>query len=105
MPVAAAIVCLGTWFNLVTFALPVDIGVQETARVIIFSVLGFHSALGLTYGVTLRFQQLFWAGVGLAVYGVLVVKMKEKKVLPANGEMGDDRRKGPEGRETAWKRV
>ncbi len=59
---AAAIVCLGTWFNLVTFALPTDIGVQETARVLIFSVLGFHSALGLTYGVTLRFEQLLLGG-------------------------------------------
>ncbi len=105
LPVATAIVCLGTWFNLVTFALPVDIGVQETARVIIFTVLGFHSATGLTYGVTLRFQQLFWAGVGLAVYGVLVAKMKGRKAFPANRGTGDDCRKGPENRGAAWKRV
>ena len=105
LPVAAAIICLGTWFNLVTFALPVDIGVQETARVIIFSVLGFNSALGLTYGVTLRFQQLFWAGVGLAVYGVLVVRMKGRKTLPAKGGTSSDCGKGPENREAAWKRV
>ena len=105
LPVATAIVCLGTWFNLVTFALPVDIGVQETTRVIIFTLLGFHSATGLTYGVTLRFQQLFWAGVGLAVYGVLVAHMKGKKELPAKGEAGNDCRKKPENREAAWKRV
>ncbi len=103
LPLATAIVCLGTWFNLVTFALPVDIGVQETARVIVFRVLGFHSALGLTYGVTLRFEQLFWAGVGLAVYGMLIVGMR--KTLPANGETDDESRKGPdEKREAAWKR-
>ena len=105
LPVAAAIICLGTWFNLVTFALPVDIGVQETARVIVFSVLGLHAATGLTYGVALRFQQLFWAGVGLVVYGMLVARMKGRKTLPANGGTGDDCRKGPEDREAAWKRV
>jgi hypothetical protein len=89
----------------VTFALPVDIGVQETARVIVFSVLGFNSALGLTYGVTLRFEQLFWAGVGLVLYGMLVVRMKGKKALPANGGTSDDCRQGPENGEAAWKRV
>jgi hypothetical protein len=82
-----------------------DIGVQETARVIIFTVLGFHSATGLTYGVTLRFQQLFWAGVGLAVYGVLVAKMKGREESSTHGGKGDDRRKRPESREAAWKRV
>jgi uncharacterized protein (TIRG00374 family) len=105
LSVAAAVICLGTWFNLVTFALPVDIGVQETARVIVFSVLGFNSALGLTYGVTLRFEQLFWAGVGLVLYGMLVVRMKGKKALPANGGTSDDCRQGPENGEAAWKRV
>ncbi len=94
MPLATAIVCLGIWFNLVTFALPVDFGVQETTRVIIFTILGFHSAVGLTYGITLRLEQLVWAGVGLAVYAILVGKMRErKKVVPGDGRGGD----GPEG--------
>jgi len=105
LPVATAIVCLGTWFNLVTFALPTDIGVQETARVLIFTVLGFHSAIGLTYSVTLRFEQLFWAGAGLATYAVLLIRMRAKEGPSAKEEMVDDRRKGLEKTEAAWKRV
>ncbi len=103
LPHAAAIVCLGTWFNLATFALPTDIGVQETARLLIFTLLGFHSALGLTYGVTLRFEQLFWAGVGLALYGVLLLEMRRRKVFPAQEETVVDKR--PEKREAAWERI
>ncbi len=98
LSVATAIICLGTWFNLVTFAIPVDFGVQETARVIVFTVLGFHSATGLTYGVALRFEQLFWAGIGLAVYGMLVARMKERKTLPAGEATSQDK-------EAVWKQL
>ena len=101
LSVATAIVCLGTWFNLVTFALPVDIGVQETTRLIIFRMLGFPSALGLTYGITVRLEQLFWAGIGLAVYAILVVKMRKGRIALMKGD-GD---KNPEKREALWRRV
>ena len=100
---ACAIICLGIWFNLVTFALPVDFGVQETTRVIIFTVLGFHSAAGLTYGITLRLEQLVWAGVGLAVYAILVGKMREAKKVPLSGA-GAGRPEEPENREVTWRR-
>jgi hypothetical protein len=102
---AAAIVCLGTWFNLATFALPTDIGVQETARLLIFSLLGFPGALGLTYGVTLRAEQLFWVAVGLALYGVLLAKMRKEKNPPAKEETVDYCGKAPENREAVWKRA
>ena len=82
MSLATAIVCLGIWFNLVTFALPVDFGVQETTRVIVFSILGFNSAAGLTYGITLRLEQLVWACAGLAVYVVLVRRDRERGIGP-----------------------
>jgi hypothetical protein len=100
--VATSIVCLGTWFNLVTFALPTDIGVQETTRVIIFRVLGFQSATGLTYGITLRLQQLFWAGVGLAIYGVLVARTRGPKTSSMGAGGIDNCHKGPGDREAAW---
>jgi len=69
---AASIVVLGVWFDLVSFAIPIDIGVQEGTRLLTFRILGFTSALGLAYGVTRRLQQLVWAGIGLLLYGVLV---------------------------------
>jgi len=71
LPTAGSIVVLGTWFDLVAFALPVDIGVQETTRVLAFRIVGFSSGLGLAYGAARRLQQLFWAGIGLALYGLV----------------------------------
>jgi hypothetical protein len=100
LSVAAAVVCLGTWFNLVTFALPVDIGVQEATRLIIFRMLGFPSALGLTYGITIRLEQFCWAGIGLAVYAILVLKMRKGRIVLVKGD-GD---KNPKKREALWRR-
>jgi hypothetical protein len=88
---AASIVVRGTWFNLVTFALPVDVGVQEGVRVIAFRVLGFASALGLAYGIVLRLNQLVWSGIGLMIYGVLVMKMRQR-TAPGNGGCNDSLR-------------
>jgi hypothetical protein len=82
---AAGIWFLGSWLDLLSFAVPFNIGVLEGTRVIVFNVLGFHSALGLTFGVALRLEQLFWAGVGLLFYGGLLVKRKEKGVYSREG--------------------
>ncbi len=69
---AAGIWFLGTWFDLLAFAIPLGIGVQEGTRMLAFKALGFSLTLGLTYGIALRLQQLFWAGVGLLFYGLLL---------------------------------
>jgi hypothetical protein len=70
--VAAGIWFLGTWFDLLTFAVPLGIGVQEGIRVLAFRTLGFSMSLGLTYGVALRLEQIFWAGIGLLFYAALL---------------------------------
>ncbi len=70
--VAAGIFFLGTWFDLITFAIPLGIGVQEGGRVLAFKILGFSLAQGLTFGIALRLEQIFWAGVGLFIYPVLL---------------------------------
>jgi len=71
---AAGIWFLGTWFNLLTFAIPMGLGVQEGSRVIAFKALGFNLALGLTYGIALRLEQIFWAGAGLLIYVALLAQ-------------------------------
>jgi uncharacterized protein (TIRG00374 family) len=78
LTVAAGVWFLGTWFSLLSFALPVDLGVMEATRVISFMVFGLQSSLGLTYGITLRLEQIFWAGVGLLIYVILAVKMRKE---------------------------
>ncbi|HME44701.1 MAG TPA: flippase-like domain-containing protein [Syntrophorhabdales bacterium] len=80
LTIAAGLWFLGTWFNLLSFALPVDLGVMEATRVISFVVFGLQASLGLTYGIALRLEQLFWAGVGLLIYAVLAVQMRKKAI-------------------------
>lgn len=75
---ASGVWFLGSWLDLMSFAIPFHIGVLEATRVAVFRILGFQSALGLTFGVSLRIEQIFWAGVGLLIYlGLLAEKRKE----------------------------
>jgi hypothetical protein len=71
---AAGIWFLGTWMDLIGFALPTNVGVVEATRVLAFRLLGFDSALGLTFGVALRLEQIFWAVVGLLIYAVFIFR-------------------------------
>ncbi len=79
---AAGVWFLGSWMDLLGFAIPVNIGVQEAKRVIAFKLVGIPSALGLTYGIALRLEQLFWAGVGLLLYAMLLAKKHETDLVP-----------------------
>ncbi len=69
---AAGIGFLGGWLDLLAFPLVTNVGVLEATRVIVFRTLGFNAALGLTFGIALRLEQVFWAGVGLLMYGSLI---------------------------------
>ncbi len=73
---AAGVFFLGTWFDLITFAIPLGIGVHEGGRVLAFKMLGYNLAHGLAFGIALRLEQLFWAGVGLLIYPALLVGKK-----------------------------
>jgi len=87
LSLAAGLWFLGTWFSLLSFALPIDLGVMEATRVLAFVIFGLESSLGLTYGVTLRLEQIFWAGVGLLIYAVLAFEMR-KKTISNSGQKG-----------------
>lgn len=76
---AAGIWLLGTWLDLVGFAIPTHVGVIEAGRILVFKVMGFDSSLGLTFGLTLRAEQLFWAGVGLLIYIWYVLRNSRNK--------------------------
>ncbi len=69
---AAGIWFLGGWFDLLTFAIPMNIGVQEATRVLVFNAVGYGAVMGLAYGMTLRIEQIFWAGLGLLCYATLM---------------------------------
>ncbi len=67
----AAIWFLGSWFDLISFPVPASIGIQEGSRVLIFNALGLTKLQGLTFGLSLRIEQVFWALMGLVSYSVV----------------------------------
>jgi hypothetical protein len=79
---------LGSWFDLLSFSLPFNIGVLEVTRVIAFKALDLQSALGLTYGITLRLEQIFWAGAGLLLYATLLGEKRGEKLLSGKAVRG-----------------
>jgi hypothetical protein len=71
LAVAAGAWVLSSWFDLLTFAVPLGLGTLEGGRIVAFKAIGYDALLGLTYGVALRIGELFWAGFGLVSYGLL----------------------------------
>jgi len=63
---------LSCWFEIVSFAIPTNIGYLEGTSVLVLKIAGFSSALGLTYGLALRLGQIFWSAIGLLLYGRVV---------------------------------
>lgn len=68
---AATTWVIGLWFDLLTFAVPLNLGTMEGSRVVALAAIGCNSLLGVTYGLVLRIAQLFWAGFGLVNYAML----------------------------------
>lgn len=63
---------LGLWMDLLTFAVPLNLGTLEGGRVMIFKALGYGALLGATYGVLVRLAQVGWTIFGLVNYGLLL---------------------------------
>lgn len=71
---ATGIWVLGMWFDMLTFAVPLNLGTLEGSRVVAFKAIGLATVQGLTYGVALRLAQLACATYGMAAYGWLTAK-------------------------------
>jgi uncharacterized protein (TIRG00374 family) len=70
--------CLALWFDLITFAVPINLGTLEASRIVALRVLGCQALMGMAFGMAIRAAQLFWACFGLASYGFLTFR-KEKE--------------------------
>jgi hypothetical protein len=68
--VAAATWFLGMWFDLLTFAVPLNLGTLEGTRMVVLRALGYSAVTGLTYGLAIRLAQMFWSCLGLIGYAV-----------------------------------
>lgn len=69
---AAAVWILGLWFDLLSFAIPMNVGALEGSRVVAFKTLGYDAAQGATFGLTMRTAQVCWTVFGLASYALLL---------------------------------
>ncbi|HSY43613.1 MAG TPA: lysylphosphatidylglycerol synthase domain-containing protein [Candidatus Acidoferrum sp.] len=76
LPIIAAIWFLGMWFDLLTFAVPLNMGSLEGSRIIVFKAVGYAALPGMAYGLAIRFSQIFWSIVGLVIYGYLTALEK-----------------------------
>jgi hypothetical protein len=85
LQVAAGIWFLGGWFDLMTFAVPFGIGIQEGARVFALKAVGFEPAMGLAYGLTLRLEQILRTGLGLVFYTTLLSEKSVAEMAPQKG--------------------
>jgi hypothetical protein len=87
--VAASTWFLGMWFDLLTFAVPQNLGTLEGTRVLILQTFGYTALMGVAYGFALRLAQLFWSCFGLAIYGSLVRSApasKDSTAAPLRGQ-------------------
>jgi uncharacterized protein (TIRG00374 family) len=74
--VLAAIWFLGMWFDLLTFAVPLNMGSLEGSRIVVFKAVGYAALPGMAYGLAIRLSQIFWSVAGLAIYGCLTARGK-----------------------------
>ena len=87
-PMAAGVWFLGMWFDLLTFAVPLNLGALEGSRIVVFRAIGYTALAGMTYGIVIRLSQIFWSGFGLAAYGLLAARAKPRTcVMQASPEI------------------
>jgi len=72
---------IGMWFDLLTFAVPMNLGSLEGSRIVALRAVGYNSLLGITYGVAARLAQLFWAAYGLVMYTWLARSSSNRTAL------------------------
>jgi uncharacterized protein (TIRG00374 family) len=92
LPLAAGVWFLGMWFDLLTFAVPLNLGTLEGTRIVAFKAIGYSPLAGMTYGIVIRLAQIFWAGFGLAAYALLAAQARPRK----GGEQTSVERKAAE---------
>jgi hypothetical protein len=82
----ATIWVLGMWFDLLTFAVPMNMGTLEGSRVVAFKAAGMGALSGMTYGLALRLAQLSVVCFGLASYAFFVKSASIKKAPPRHAK-------------------
>ncbi len=66
---------LGLWIDLLTFAVPLNLGALEGSRIVALKAAGCGPALGMAFGLAIRIAQVFWAVFGLLNCGILAAQL------------------------------
>jgi hypothetical protein len=82
LPIACAGL-LSLWFDLLTFAVPLNLGALEGSRMIALKTLGANASMGMAFGVSVRIAQLFWVACGLLSH--LLFAIRRPWATPATG--------------------
>jgi len=77
--VAAGMWFLGMWFDLLTFAVPLNLGTLEGTRILAFQSIGYTALVGMTYGLALRLSQISWTAFGLVNHALLARQAAPKQ--------------------------
>lgn len=85
LPMAATVAFLGMWCDLLTFAVPMNMGSLEGTRIVVFKAIGRGAASGMAYGLAIRMAQISWSVFGLALYGWLMARENRPKKIPSTG--------------------
>jgi hypothetical protein len=83
----ATVWVLGMWFDLLAFAVPLNLGTLEGSRIVAFKAVGLGAVSGMTYGLALRLAQLACVGFGLLNYALFFNLWRsptQRPTLPRN---------------------
>jgi uncharacterized protein (TIRG00374 family) len=80
---------MGLWFDIVAFAVPLNLGTLEGSRVLIFQTLGYGTLVGATCGVVQRLAQISCTVFGLANYGLLLRERRTPAIKAGKAEPTD----------------
>jgi uncharacterized membrane protein YbhN (UPF0104 family) len=93
----ASVLCL--WFDLVTFAVPLNLGTLEGGRILALKAIGSSALHGMTYGVIVRTAQTFWVAFGLASYGWSIRQGDARMPISSKARPPYSRQEWPDRRE------
>src|SRR5436190_10189048 len=79
LTVAAGTWFLGMWFDLLTFAVPLNAGTLEGTRIVALQAVGYTAVAGMTYGLALRLAHMFWACFGLISHTLLASSFRTRE--------------------------
>lgn len=76
----AKVACAGflsLWFDLLTFAIPLNLGALEGSRIVALKAIGGTAPTGMAFGLSIRITQIFWALAGLCCYGWFALRKQD----------------------------